>query len=300
MRIVVLSDCRRPTLSTGGHGLGRLAHSLATTLSARGHEVALWAGPGSVFEGALVIHANETERAKTVTLDNDAVYLDCSHFHELSQHHPDYKIINWVLDGECPWKPPNALVTTAHDLQFHPSARLIPLGIDVDCIPFYDNPLHYLAFAAKIHATKGYADAVKVHLSQSIPVKFAGERFVDDPLPDWRDTLHGQAFYDFVGYAIGLLHPLCNPSALGGGLMPLEAAAMGVPSIVYDWVSPKYHVEHCVSGYVVKDLPEMIDAVQDLPMLDRKKAREWVADTHSIKVMVNALEKEFERVNDGS
>ena len=199
MKIVVLSDCRKPTSSTGGHGLGRLAYDIATTLVTRQHEVELWAGPESHFEGKLRIHADETERAKTATLDDETVYLDCSHFHELSQHHPDKKIVNWILDGECTWQPPNALVTTPHDKQYHPDAQIIPAGINVDRIPFYAKHDDYFSFAAKIHSVKGYQDAVKVHQAQSIPVKFVGERFTEAPLPDWRDTLHGQAFYDFLG-----------------------------------------------------------------------------------------------------
>lgn len=296
MKIAVLSDCRLPSLPVGGHGLGRLCVNLATVLSKRGHDVTLYAGKNSAWNGKLEVHADETDRAKTMWLDFETIYIDCSHRHELSQHHPDYKIINWILDGECLWQPPNALVSTEYDRQFHPTATVMPAGVNVDEIPFYEKPMgNYLTFAAKIHPHKGYSDALVVHKAQDMPVKFVGERFVDDWLPDWRDTLKGKAFYDFVGKSIGLLHPINAKRQIGGGLMPLEAGAMGVPSIVYDTASPRYHVKHGVSGWIVGDVGEMIDAVQDLRLIDRKKCRKWVADTHSLDVMVQSIEAYIEK-----
>ena len=180
MKIAVLSDCRVPSVSIGGHGLGRFCVDLATVLSARGHDVTLYAGKGSAWDGPLVIHESETKRALTMKLDFETIYIDCSHRHELSKHNPDYKIINWILDGECMWQPPNALVSTLYDKQFHPMAEIMPMGVDVDKIPFVANPSNYLAFAAKIHPHKGYSDALMVHKAPDVPVKFVGERWTDE------------------------------------------------------------------------------------------------------------------------
>lgn len=294
-KIIVLSDCRVPTIPEGGHGLGRLAYDVATQLKLRGHNVTLWAGIGSSWEGELVIHDNEQTRAREAKLEPDTIYIDLSHYHQLSLYNPDNHILDWIVDGECGRQPKRALVNTRYDLGYYPDATVIPIGVDIDNIPFFSEPQEplYLAYAAKIHIAKGYQDALRVNEAQDLPVKFVGERHVNDKLPDWRDTLTGQEFFNFVGGALGLLHPVKAKYQLGGGRMPLEAAAMGTPVIVYDYASTRDHVEHCVSGFIVRDTQEMIDATQDLVYLDRAAARAWVADTHNFEVMCKAIEAEF-------
>ena len=49
MKLAVFSDTRQPTKADGGHGLGMSAHSIASGLAARGHDVTLCAGYGSEF-----------------------------------------------------------------------------------------------------------------------------------------------------------------------------------------------------------------------------------------------------------
>ena len=49
VKLVVFSDTRQPTKADGGHGLGMSAHSIASGLAARGHDVTLCAGHGSEF-----------------------------------------------------------------------------------------------------------------------------------------------------------------------------------------------------------------------------------------------------------
>lgn len=305
MKLFILSDTRLPTTGSGGHGLGRKAFDIATIMKKRGHDVTLCAGKGSEWDGELLIHADERTRYDEIPLLPDAVYLDLSHHHEFSAVHSEYKGIDWIVDGECTRNPRYVLVATEYDKQFFKNAVVVPSGVDVDSIPFCKRPsMDYLVFSAKIHPHKGFLDALEIHKRQSIQVKFVGERWVNDWLPDWRNTLSGKDYYSFVGNAVGLLHPINHKNQLGGGRMPLEAAAMGCPAIVYDFVSCRDHVEHGISGWIVGDLNEMIDAVQDLPLIDRKKCREWVADTHSLNCMASgiedAIEKFFGSVNNGA
>ena len=289
MKIVVISDTRQPSTRDNAHGLGRMAIDLCDALKARKHDVTLWAGAGSMWD-SVFIHESEKQRLE-LTLDDETVYVDLSHLHLLSEKHPDKKVIDWIVDGECLHIPHNVIVSTAYDKTWYPHAMVVPCGINIDTLPFCEHPSQeYLAFCAKIHARKGFHDALRVHQAQDLPVKFVGERWADDWLPDWKPHLSGKAYCDFVGNALGLLHPVNHRQQLGGGRMPLEAAAMGTPAIVYDYVSTRDHVEHGVTGWIVDGLAEMVDAVQDLPLIDRKKCREWVADTHSLELMAQGVE----------
>jgi glycosyltransferase involved in cell wall biosynthesis len=177
-----------------------------------------------------------------------------------------------------------------------PGARIVPVGIDVDAIPFIEDPLPglgrfsrepYLAFCHKIHVNKGYDLALEVGRRAGMAVHFAGERFADVALERYHGEIDSDAqLYEFVGCAVGLLSP-CRLDA--GGRVNLEAAACGTPVVCLDWTGTREHVAHCVSGFVCRDTDEMVEAVADLPQLDRVRCREWVADTHGIERMIETL-----------
>lgn len=282
-----------PTKATGGHGLGRLAWDIADGLAKRGHEVTLHTGYVSDEPKGVAVHEWENERKRAEALarkeQGAALFIDLSHDHDLSQLNPDLPIINWVVDTECRYEPPCAVVGNAWQRKQFPAARIVPLGIDVDSIPFTQARRgDYLAYAAKIHPNKGHDLALAVHQRQRIPVRFVGERYADTPLPDWTEELTGEAFYRFLANAHGLLSPSRYDA---GGRVNLEAAACGTPTLCFDGTGTADHVQHGVSGFICRDVDEMVDAVQDLPRLDRNAMRDWVRETHDLSVMIGALER---------
>lgn len=301
--IAVLSDCRMPTLPVGGHGLGRMAWDIADGLRRRGHEVTLWAGPGSKAPDGVEMNVHDTERERLGAIDalHPQIIIDLSHDHDLSQRWPDAPVLNWLVDLECEADLPNTVVGNTWQQKLRPKARIVPLGIDVDALPeLTPGREKYLAYAAKIHPAKGFDLALRVHESQSIPVWFVGQRFVDAWLPRWQEQLVGEGFHLFVGKAWGLL----SPSRVdAGGRVNLEAAALGTPTLCLDLTGTACHVEHCVSGFVCQDVQEMIEAVGDLGALNtpeaRRKMREWVRETHDIGVMLDGLERLADAVADG-
>jgi glycosyltransferase involved in cell wall biosynthesis len=79
---------------------------------------------------------------------------------------------------------------------------------------------------------------------------------------------------------------LLAPSRLdAGGRVLLEAAACGVPSLVFDNTGCEGHVAHGVSGYVFRDGMEMVEALGDAALVDRAGARAWVEREHSLEAM---------------
>lgn len=299
MKIAVLSDTRVPTLPTGGHGLGRLAHRLATHLQKRGHNVTLYAGAGSKFDGKLVMDTNELQRAGILRQSDAAVYLDMSHDHDLSRIQPDWPVLNYVVDSEVQYQPPNTAIILHTQQKYHPCGRYIAQGFVVDDYPLYPVKKDYLAFAAKIIEHKGHHVALEVHQSQEIPVRFVGEKYTNDPLPSWKPELHGKAFLDFVGEACGLLYPGLPVKGFGAGAVQIEAALMGTPCLALDFSPAAEWVEHGVSGFIVKDGQEMADAVQDLKLLNPAKMREWAADHFDIEKTLDVLEEQLQAVADG-
>lgn len=296
MNIGILSDTRLPTLPTGGHGLGRLSWDIAAGLAKRGHEISLYAGNGSASGDFMLWIANdETDRVGDIIQYHHAdAFIDLSHLHDLSRLRPDLPVVNWVVDLECPYQPPRAVVGNLWQQKAFPAARIVPLGIDVDAIEFYAEPglgrfsrEPYLAFCHKIHKAKGYDIALDVGARAGLPVHFAGANLAGAELDHWHGELtDDDQVHEFVGSAVGLLSP-CRRDA--GGRVNLEAAALGTPVLALDGTGTACHVEHCVSGFICKDADEMVEAVADLPLLDRAKARAWAADTHGIGQMLDQL-----------
>lgn len=275
---------------------------IAYYLQARGHEAILYAGAGSEFNGALTVtcHENELTRAKE-WYDRTAynAIIDLSHDHDLSRLHPELPVVNWVADTEVKYKPPCCIVGNKWQRDHFPEARIVHLGIDIDAIPFREKPDEpkHLAYCAKIHPLKGFDLALQVAEQTGLPIRFAGQKFVDINLPNYVGEINDNAaLYEFLGSAYALL----APSRLdAGGRVVVEAAACGTPVITLDCTGTQYHVGHCESGFVCRDVQEMVAAVGDIDILSRAHCREWVAENHSMSGMIGALERLCEAVADG-
>lgn len=297
MKIGVLSDTRVPTKRSGGHGLGRMAWDIADGLAKRGHNVTLYAGADSEPSRDFVtwLDQDETVRAKTLQKTCDA-YIDVSHYHQLSRLHPDYPVVNWLVDLEFAYFPPRMVVGNEWQLRHAPGAKIVPLGIDTAAIPLGKGG-GGLLFAAKIHKAKGFDLALEVATKADKPVKFVGQNFANAALPNYCGEIHDNAkLFAMLGEADGLLATSRDDA---GGRVVLEAAAAGTPALAFDWTGTQCHVRHCVSGYICADVNEMVEAVGDLASLSRTRVREWVCDTHDLRFMIDGVESLCKAAADG-
>ncbi len=302
MKIAVLSDTRMPTRPSGSHGLGRVAWDLATGLAKKGHWIELFAGEGSesgreLFR-TITTDQDETTRAGAQKFRDADVWIDLSHRHDLSRVAPDWPVVNYIMDTECQWQPPRAVIGTEFGRDEHPNARVVPLGIDVDAIPFSSFAPKKLAYCHKLEYRKGIDLAMLVAGRSFMPIVYAGPIFGNHtPPPTWIGELQSDAeLYRFLGDAEGLLSPAREDA---GGRVNLESAACGTPVLTFDWTGTQYHVAHGVSGFICRNLDEMVDAVADLPRLDRRQCREWVAATHSLRGMIDGIEALAVAARDG-
>ncbi|MDW8259525.1 MAG: glycosyltransferase, partial [Gammaproteobacteria bacterium] len=256
LRVYVFSDNRLPTQSVGGHGLGRLAHLTAEVLLDLGFTVTIWGSPGTEPAlsnrkwSAVRTYQFEDEARESIRADlRERVVdfvIDMTHEHVLGKTDFDLPILHYIVDTECAYKPPNAVVCNAWQAQFFPGARILMPPVNDKMISFYSAPAEplYLAYAAKIDHRKGYDIALEIHRRQSIPVHFVGDGVaLENESVFWRRELLGRKFYDFIGLAGVLL----SPSRLdAGGLVNLEAGACGTPVLVLENTGPAAYVEHGV------------------------------------------------------
>jgi len=101
MRIAVMSDTRLPTAwDYPGHGLGKSMLLLAEGLAELGHEVGLFAGPGSKSPVLAKTSDHEEWLARSVFGWAPDVVLDGSHSHYYQREFPGYPVVNRSADRE--------------------------------------------------------------------------------------------------------------------------------------------------------------------------------------------------------
>lgn len=303
--VILMSDARLPTRAAGGHGLGRLAHTTARLLVERaGTQVIAYGAAGSEFPDGVEFRSydNEFRLAEQIGLDLGArirrgekvAAIDMTHEHALGKLASDLPVLHWIVDTECAYQPPNAVVCNAAQLAKHPHAKILEPAVFGEYIPFYRVPENppYLAYAAKIHINKGFDIALDVHERQSVPVRFvgAGGPIVnydgEQAAVEWREELTGKSFYQFIGHAIALL----SPSRLdAGGIVNIEAAFASVPVLALEDGGADAYVAHGLSGYICRDVDEMVARIPDAVALRRKTIRVYARDRFSTTGMYHRL-----------
>jgi glycosyltransferase involved in cell wall biosynthesis len=208
------------------------------------------------------------------------VVLDFTHWHLLNREYKDENlpIINYILDEECPYEPPNTIVGNQWQKNRYKSSRIIQTGIDINKYTFIKDKQNYLSFCGKIEYRKGYDIAYLIGKKSNNTVRFAGPdndgRALD--LDNWIGEIREhKEFCDFVGNSKCLLYPSRSDA---GGIAIWEAMALGTPTITTNRCGAQFHVKDRVTGYVVATIAEAVEAVNNLELLKTDLIRETCAE----------------------
>jgi glycosyltransferase involved in cell wall biosynthesis len=98
----------------------------------------------------------------------------------------------------------------------------------------------------------------------------------------------------FYGQARAFLYPLEWEEPFG--LCPVEAMACGTPVIAFARGSMKEIIKNGKTGFVVKDVGEMIEAIKNVEKIKREDCREWVKENFTIEKMVENYEKIYYQI----
>ena len=181
--------------------------------------------------------------------------------------------------------------------------RMIYNGIPTERFPYNANPQDYLLWISKIIPEKGILEAIRVAKLAGKQLKIAGnivgeenERFFKyevQPLIDG-DLIQYVGEADFetkIGLfrnAKALLCPFNRREPFG--LVLIEAMACGTPVIAFGSGAIPEIVEDGVTGFVVKSVEDMAEAVNRLPLLDRAACRRRVDENFSVTRMIDEYE----------
>jgi glycosyltransferase involved in cell wall biosynthesis len=200
--------------------------------------------------------------------------LDLPELAPLYREFDDIPLVS-VSDAQRQPMPPVEWVGTVHN------------GLPRDLLPFTAEPDGgYLAFLGRISPKKRPDRAIEIAARAGLPLKIAA--MIDHAKPAyWNDVVrpmieaHAGVEYigeigetqkgNFLGNAKALLFPIDWPEPFG--LVMIEAMACGTPVIAYGMGAAPEVIEDGVSGFLVNDIEQAMEAVRKVDRLDRAAVR---------------------------
>lgn len=177
--------------------------------------------------------------------------------------------------------------------------RTICNGIELRRFPFQEKAKNYFIFAGKIHPYKNPLDAIKAAKKAREKIILIGR--INDPEyfeSKIKPLLGKNVIYlgevtlpraiELYKNAKALLFPIkCQESF---GLVMIEVMACGTPVIAYPKGAIKEVVKSGKTGFIVKNVKEMTEAIKKIDQIDRKECRKWVEENFTLEKMVDNYE----------
>ncbi len=185
-------------------------------------------------------------------------------------------------------------------------AATIHHGIETGRFTFRPESGEYLLFFGRIHPDKGAAESIEVARRSGWPLVLAGivqdeeyfrravephldgerVRYVGSVGPEQRDEL--------LGGARALLHPISFDEPFG--LSVVEAQACGTPVLAFRRGSMPEVIDDGVTGFLCRNVDEMVERVGQVGSLDRSHSRRWVEERFSVARMVDDYVRVYKEV----
>ena len=195
------------------------------------------------------------------------------------------------------------------------SLPVIYNGIDLEGIPFNDQPDDFFIAVGRMTPGKGMAEAIRIAKKARARLLIVGQvtshlpwsekYFLEEIAPhidgdrvSHIERLPHDQLMRIVGRAKGFLFPPQWEEPFG--LAVVEAMAAGTPVLTYPRGAMPELVKHGESGYLLATEKEMVEALHRTESLDRRRCREWVQKNFSVEQMVEGYEKLYRRIAGGA
>ncbi len=181
-------------------------------------------------------------------------------------------------------------------------------GLDLKLYPFVENPSDYFVWIGKVNPVKGTKEAILAAKKANVRLKVVGavekaiphlrsyyEReikpFIDGKQIQWYGEIELSEKTRILGRAKGFLNPIKWSEPFG--LVMAESLACGTPVIAFNRGSSPELVVNGKTGYLVKDIPEMVEKIKIIDKINRENCRINVEKNFSIEKMVESYEKSY-------
>lgn len=166
----------------------------------------------------------------------------------------------------------------------------------------------YLAFLGRMSTEKGVDLAIDIAIKSGIPLKIAAKvdkadqeyfdqrlkKLLDHPLVEFVGEISDKEKNEFLGNAIALVFPIQWIEPFG--LVVIEALACGTPVVAFKNGSVPELIDHGVSGLVVNNVAEAVNAIRNIGMLERRECRKAFDERFTAERMARDYLKVYTRV----
>lgn len=333
MRIAILSPIAWRTPPRHYGPWESVASNLTEALVDRGHEVTLYATGDSITKAKLkaVAPRGYEEDSNLIPKVWESLHIS-SLFEEADQYdlihnHFDFLPLTYSGMANTP------LLTTIHGFS---SAGILPVyrkyndsvsyvsisdsdraqeldytatvyhGIKMEEFQFEPHPSDYLLFFGRIHPDKGVHEAIKIAKHCEKHLIIAGiiqdqsyyEKHVEPMLQknkiEYIGSVGPEKRNRLLGNASVLLHPIHFEEPFG--LSVVESMACGTPVIAFNRGSMPELIKDGYNGYLVNNVDEAVDAINDLSNIRRIDCRTHVEQNFTIDRMANEYEKVYRKI----
>lgn len=180
-------------------------------------------------------------------------------------------------------------------------------GVDTNLFSFNETPDNYVLFLGRITHDKGAHIAIAAAQAANIPLRIAGRSYSSESY--WHDSIepfiNGSSVRYFgevsledkiplIQNAKALVFPTMYQEVFGYVL--IEAMSCGTPVIAFPNGSVPEIIKDGVTGFLVNDESEMVDALKKINTIDRKQVRRRAEQFFSLKRMIAHYEHVYRRV----
>ena len=329
MKIAIISTCYMTTPPVGYGGIERVVHMLTEQLVAEGHDVTLFATPGSSCSGkTITVDAYNSDQApagihnKGDILSEEPLYQAVQHYledHEVDiihdwsfenlfvRRHSDRFpfIISTCVPPPKGYQRPNLVACSkAHADLFGDSTKFVHYGLPLDKWDFsYEKSDHFIHIS-KIAKYKAQHLAVLAARRAKVPLQLAG-------------NVEGRAYYNLflkpllwmsknvqhIGEVQGTSQYLMEAKALvqtprwfdAFPLVILEAFASGTPVIALDAGGVKEQIVEGVNGFLCQSVDDLSYAMRHISDISPKTCRNYAEEHFSVQRMVRDYVRLYEQ-----
>jgi glycosyltransferase involved in cell wall biosynthesis len=246
-----------------------------------------------------VIHVNNVPALGMSRLTATPMVYTMHHVHEqmLSDFYAYYPEIEYVMISDF-----------QKQRERMPKMRTIHHGLDTSLYSWKNGKREHLSFLGRIAPMKGTHLAIEVAKKAGIPLKIAGEI-----QPCYRDYWETQVephvdgkFIEYIGEAdlatknellrnsVAMLFPIQWDEPFG--LVMIEAMACGAPVLAFSGGAVEEVVANGVSGYICRDVDDMVARTRDAAALKAADIRAYVDKTFSLQRMAVQYAQLFREV----
>lgn len=225
-------------------------------------------------------------------------------------------LINWKKEIFELYKTPNLYFAPISNSQ----KKLLPElnytdvcynGIDIESFKFSNQPKKdTLVYVGRINKEKGVAIAIKLALKTGKKLLIAGpitgeaednyfktqvQPYLSEQIV-YLGSLPRPELHNIYGQAKALLFPISREEPFG--LVMVEAMACGTPVIAFDRGSVREVVVDQVTGFVVQNEAQMLEAIDKIGDIDRLKCRKHVENNFTLEKMAKRYERIFHTILD--